>query len=71
MANVKRLVALVLVLLALNVAPASAHTPNCDDKYPWFQYRTTVHSIVLGTLYYWYYNASTGATHKHVCYGWQ
>jgi len=67
---------LVLCLLAiglvmvLDTGTADAHTPACKSAYPWFKYRTTVY--VLPDLYWvYFYNASTGATHRHACYAWQ
>ena len=67
----KRLVAIAIVAGALftNLASASAHSPRCDDKYPYFQYKTTVHAVVMGTVYYkfWFYNASTGSIHYDIC----
>jgi len=56
--------------MVLAAAPAEAHTPACQSAYPWFKYRTTVY--VLPDLYWvYFYNASTGATHRHACYAWQ
>ena len=60
----------VCVPMILAPAPAEAHTPPCKSAYPWIRYRTTVY--VLPDLFWaWFYNASTGATHRHACYAWQ
>ena len=69
----RRRIALVLAVVAFMLSlavPAQAHTPACKSAYPWFKYRTTVY--VLPDLYLvYFYNASTGATHRHACYAWQ
>lgn len=58
------------MMVILDDSKAEAHSPPCKTAYPWMRYKITVY--VLPDLYWaWFYNASTGATHKHACYAWQ
>lgn len=55
-------------LVLVDTTPAEAHTPACRTSYPWIRYKVVTITVVPVALFRaYFYNASTGATHSHVC----